>query len=168
MNMKLSKAAAIIAWIIGGMAVFAGGRVLLGTLPNYYVIDWLPIYNFIVGLVTVLVTAVLIWRNSRYALPVAVTTFTAHGLVLLVLLTAFRGVVAQDSLVAMVVRSVTWTIILVLVFGDANKAAGTRHKKGRFVDDSYATMSNCLLWSPIIIGSSDCLKIDGNHLGCSG
>ena len=55
MNTKLLKAAAIIAWIIGGMAVFAGGRVLLGTLPDYYVIDWLPIYNFIVGLITVLV-----------------------------------------------------------------------------------------------------------------
>ena len=127
MNMKLSKAAAIIAWIIGGMAVFAGGRVLLGTLPNYYVIDWLPIYNFIVGLVTVLVTAVLIWRNSRYALPVAVTTFTAHGLVLLVLLTAFRNVVARDSLVAMTVRSVTWTIILALMFGTANRAKSIKN-----------------------------------------
>ena len=122
MNMKLSKAAAIIAWIIGGMAVFAGGRVLLGTLPNYYVIDWLPIYNFIVGLITVLVTAVLMWRDSRYALPAAVVTFIAHVLVLLVLLTSFRDVVARDSLVAMIVRSVTWTIILALMFGTANRA----------------------------------------------
>lgn len=73
MNTKLLKAAAIIAWIIGGMAVFAGGRVLLGTLPDYYVIDWLPIYNFIVGLITVLVTAVLMWRDSRYALPAALS-----------------------------------------------------------------------------------------------
>lgn len=123
MKTKRLKAAAIIAWIIGGMAVFVGGRVLLGTLPDYYVIEWLPIYNFIVGVVTVLVTAVLIWRNSRYALPAAIVTLTAH---ILVLLTAFRDVVAQDSLVAMVVRSVTWTIILVLVSGGANKAAGTK------------------------------------------
>lgn len=122
MNTKLLKAAAIIAWIIGGMAVFAGGQVLLGTLPDYYVIDWLPIYNFIVGLVTVLVTAVLIWRNSRYALAAAVVTFIAHILVLLVLLIAFRDMVARDSLVAMVVRSVTWTIILALMFRAANKA----------------------------------------------
>ncbi|MBE2223717.1 MAG: hypothetical protein IAF02_19410, partial [Anaerolineae bacterium] len=77
MNSKLSKAAAILAWIIGGMAIVAGGRVLLGTLPDYYVVDWLPIYNFVVGVVTVLVTAVLIWRNSRYALPAAVATLTA-------------------------------------------------------------------------------------------
>ena len=31
------------------MAVFAGGRVLLGTLPDYYLIDWLPTYNFVIG-----------------------------------------------------------------------------------------------------------------------
>ena len=127
MNTKRSKAAAIIAWIIGGMAVFAGGRVLLGTLPDYYVIDWLPIYNFIVGLVTVLVTAVLIWRDSRYALPAAVVTFIAHVLVLLVLLTSFRDVVARDSLVAMTVRSVTWTIILALMFGTANRVKRMRN-----------------------------------------
>lgn len=127
MNKKLLKAAAIIAWIIGGMAVFAGGRVLLGTLPDYYVIDWLPIYNFIVGLVTVLVTAVLIWRDSRYALPAAVVTFIAHVLVLLVLLASFRDVVARDSLVAMTVRSVTWTIILALMFGTANRVKRLRN-----------------------------------------
>lgn len=127
MNTKLSKTAAIIAWIIGGMAVFAGGRMLLGTLPDYYVIDWLPIYNFIVGVVTMLVTAVLIWRNSRYALPAAVATFTAHVLVLLGLLTAFRDVVAQDSLAAMTVRSVTWTIILALMFRAVNKAKGIKN-----------------------------------------
>ena len=123
MNKKLLKAAAIIAWMIGWMAVFAGGRVLLGTLPDYYVIDWLPIYNFIVGVVTVLVTAILIWRNSRYALPAAAGTCIAHVLVLLVLLTSFRDVVARDSLVAMTVRSVTWTIILALMFKAANKGA---------------------------------------------
>lgn len=126
MNTKLSKAAAIMAWIIGGMAIFAGGRVLLGTSPDYYVIDWLPTYNFIVGLVTVLVTAVLIWRNSRYAFPAAIATLTVNILVLLVLLIAFRDVVAKDSLVAMTVRSVTWTIILVLMFGSARKEKDLR------------------------------------------
>ncbi len=127
MNTKLSKAGAIIAWIIGGMAVFAGGRVLLGTLPDYYVIDWLPIYNFILGLVTILLTAVLIWQRSRYALPAAVATLTAHVLVLLMLLTAFRDVVARDSLVAMTVRILTWAIILALMFGAANKTKGMKN-----------------------------------------
>ena len=49
MNSKLSKVAAILAWIIGVMSVIAGGKVLLGAPPDYYVVDWLPIYNFIVG-----------------------------------------------------------------------------------------------------------------------
>lgn len=47
---NLHKAAAILALIIGGMAIFAGGKVLLGNDPGYSVIDWLPIYNFGIGL----------------------------------------------------------------------------------------------------------------------
>ena len=115
--MKLSKmkVAAILAWIIGAMAVFAGGRVLSGKLPSYTVIGWLPVYNFIAGVITVLATAVLIWRNSRYAMLAASATFSAHTVVMLILLTAFRPIVAFDSLVAMTVRMVVWIIILALL-----------------------------------------------------
>lgn len=116
MNSKLSKVAAILAWIIGMMAVVAGGRVLLGTLPDYYVINWLPIYNFVVGVVTMVVTAVLIWRNSRYALLAAIATLFANVLGLFILLIAFRDVVAQASLVAMLVRIVVWLTILALMY----------------------------------------------------
>ena len=115
MNTKLTKIAAILAFIIGAMADFAGGRVLLGADPGYYVIDWLPVYNFTVGVITVLVTAVLIWKNSRYAWPAAVATLSAHVLVMLGLLVAYRDVVAPDSLVAMTVRIVVWLIILTLL-----------------------------------------------------
>ncbi len=116
MHTKLTNAAAILAWIIGLMAVFAGGRVLLGILPDYYVIEWLPVYNFVMGVVTVGITAVLIWKNSRYARPAAVATFTAHALVMVTLLAAYNSVVAQDSLVAMTVRLVVWAGILTLLF----------------------------------------------------
>lgn len=115
MNTKLAKIAAVLAFIIGAMAVFAGGRVLLGVDPGYYVIDWLPVYNFTVGVLTVLVTAVLIWRNGRYAWPTAVATLSAHVLIMLGLLIAYRDVVAPDSLVAMTVRIVVWLIILALL-----------------------------------------------------
>jgi hypothetical protein len=101
--------------MIGTMAIFAGGRVVLGTDPGYYVIDWLPGYNFIVGVVTVLATAVLIWRKSRHARPAAGAPFAAHGLVMLTLLTFYRDVVAPDSLVAMTVRIVVWLVILTLM-----------------------------------------------------
>lgn len=121
MNSKLTRVAAVLAWIIGLMAVVAGGKVLLGTLPDYYVIDWLPIYNFTVGVVTVLITAVLIWRNSRYALPAAITTLTANILVMLLLLTAYGDVVARDSIVAMTVRITAWSIILALMVAARKK-----------------------------------------------
>lgn len=111
-----TKIAAVIALIIGAMAVFAGGRVLLGTLPDYYVIDWLPVYNFTAGVVTVFVTAVLLWKRHRLAKHVALITFTAHTLVMTILLVAYQPVVAPDSLRAMSLRIVVWLAILFLLF----------------------------------------------------
>jgi hypothetical protein len=58
---------------------------------------------------------VLIWKNSRYAWPAAVATLSAHILVMLSLLVAYRDVVAPDSLMAMTVRIVVWLIILALL-----------------------------------------------------
>jgi len=121
--MKLTKIAAVLAFIIGAMAIFAGGQVvLLGKVMDYYVIDWLVVYNFIMGLLTVFVTAILIWKNSRYALAAAIATLAAHATVMVILLTAYKGVVAPDSLVAMTVRIVVWLIILTLMFRQRSKA----------------------------------------------
>jgi len=117
----LYKIAAVIALIIGAMAVFAGVKVLLGQDPGYYVINWLPVYNYTVGILTVCVTAVLIWRNSKLALALAVTTISAHALVMIILQTAYRDVVAPDSIRAMTVRLVVWAIILVLMFIQRSK-----------------------------------------------
>jgi hypothetical protein len=116
--MKISrmKIAAVLALIIGAMAIFAGGRVLLGVLPDYYVIDWLPIYNFTVGVITVFVTAVLLWKSHRLAKLAAVITFIAHGLVMAILLVFYGAVVASDSLAAMSARGLVWAAILSLLF----------------------------------------------------
>ncbi len=116
MKSILSKIASILAFIIGAMAVFAGGKVLLGNDPGYYVINWLPLYNYTVGVLTICITAVLIWKNSRFALAAAVATFGAHALVMLILQAAYRGVVAPDSIVAMTARLVVWALILGLLF----------------------------------------------------
>lgn len=121
MKITLNKIAAVIAFVIGMMAVFAGGQVLLGKTPGYYVINWLPVYNYTIGLITVFTTAILIWNNSRLALPVALATFTTHAGVMLVLRTVFRGEVALDSLVAMTVRLAAWVVILVLMFFQLRK-----------------------------------------------
>lgn len=121
MNISLNRIASILAFIIGAMAVFAGGQVLLGKIPDYYVINWLPLYNYTIGILTVFVTALLIWINSKFAMPVAITTFSIHAIVMLILQTAYRDVVAIDSIVAMTIRLTAWFIILVLMFYQVRK-----------------------------------------------
>ena len=121
MKTTLNKIAAFLAFIIGVMAVFAGGQVLLGEIPDYYVIDWLPVYNYTVGIITVFATAALIWTNNRLALPAALATLFFHAVVMLLLQLAYNNVVAVDSLVAMTVRLITWIIILVLMLFQIKK-----------------------------------------------
>lgn len=115
------KTAAVLAFIIGTMAIFAGGQVVLGKVMDYYVIDWLPVYNLIVGFISSLLTAILIWKGSKYSLLVAFGTFASHGVVMLVLQTTYRDVVASDSIIAMTVRLVVWLIILTLMFIQSQK-----------------------------------------------
>ena len=116
MKTIFNKIASILAFIIGGMAVFAGGQVLLGRDPGYFVINWLPLFNYTLGILTVSVVAILIWANNRLALPAAIGVFSLQGLVMLILLTGYGDVVAPDSLVATTVRMVVWLIILGLMF----------------------------------------------------
>jgi len=116
------RTAAALAFIIGAMAIFAGGQVLLGKIMDYYVIDWLPIYNFSIGLISSFITAILIWKGSKFALSAAIGTFVIHGTVMLVLQTAYRDLVAQDSIKAMTVRLVVWLIILILMVIQAQKS----------------------------------------------
>ena len=119
MKAVLTKIASILAFIIGGMAIFAGGQVLLGQDPGYYVINWLPVYNYTLGILTVFVTAILIWVKSRLAFPTAIATFGGHALVMLILQTAYRRVVAPDSIRAMSIRLIAWGIILGLMFAQS-------------------------------------------------
>ncbi len=116
MNTTLNKIASVLAFIIGAMAIFAGGQVLLGNDPGYYVINWLPLYNYTAGILTFFLTAIFIWNSSKYAMPAALGTFSLHALVMLILQTAYSGVVAPDSIRAMTVRLIVWAIILTLMF----------------------------------------------------
>lgn len=121
MTSKFTKAAAVITFIIGAMAIFAGGQVVLGKMMDYYVIDWLPVYNLTVGLISAFFTAIIIWKGSKLALPVAIGTFAIHAAVMLILQTAYRDVVAPDSIQAMTVRLIVWLIILALLIIPARK-----------------------------------------------
>ena len=121
MNSIYRKIAAAIAFAIGAMSIFAGGQVVLGKIMDYYVIDWLPIYNLIVGIISVFITAILIWKGSKFAMPAAIGTFVSHSAVMLVLQMAYREVVAPDSIKAMTVRIVLWVIILTLMILQSRK-----------------------------------------------
>ena len=67
---ELQIIAAGMAFLIGAMAVFVCGRVVLfGILPENYLIDWLPIFNFSLGIVTVLYSVVMIWKNQSWPRP---------------------------------------------------------------------------------------------------
>lgn len=121
MSKILTKAASILAFAIGAMAIFAGGKVLLGQDPGYYVIDWVPIYNFSAGLITFLITAILIWKNSKYAVPAAIATLSSHSIVMIILQTVYGEVVAPDSIQAMTVRIIVWIVILALLLIQALK-----------------------------------------------
>jgi hypothetical protein len=102
------------------MAIFAGGQVMLGKIMDYYVIDWLPIYNFIVGIISIF-AAIIIWKGSKIVMPVAIAILASNVTVMLILLTTYRDVVAPDSIKAMTVRIVAWIIILVLIIVQARR-----------------------------------------------
>jgi len=121
MNITLNKIASALAFLIGAIAMVAGGLVLLGQETDYYVINWLLLYNYTVGVLTVFITAILIWRNSKLAMPTAIATLSAHTSVMLILLTAYRGVVSAHSLEDMTVRIIAWLIILTLMFFQSRK-----------------------------------------------
>ncbi len=115
MKTTLNKIASVLAFLVGGLSIFAGALAMTGWEPGYFVLNWLPVYNFILGVMTVLIPAILIWKNSKYAMPAAFATFGIHAIATLLLLTVFRGTVAANSIGAMIFRLVTWITILALM-----------------------------------------------------
>jgi hypothetical protein len=85
------------------------------------VINWVPVYNYTAGILTVFITAILIWRGSKLAGVAAITTFSLHTLVMILLQTVHRDVVAVDSIRAMTIRMIAWAIILVLMYAQSRK-----------------------------------------------
>ena len=115
MSTILGGLPSILAFLVGAMSIIAGGMVMRGWRPGYSVLSWLPVYNFVVGLLT-LIPAVLLWVNSRYALTASIVTFGVHTVVILLLLTFFRGQVANQSIGAMAFRLAVWVVILALLW----------------------------------------------------
>ncbi len=106
---------AVIAMILGAMAVVAGGKVLAGvSVPDYHVIPWLVKYNVTMGVVTI-VTAVFLWLKHPWGKVGAMVITTAHIIVLVLLLTVFSGEVAQHSVNAMTFRATVWILLLAFI-----------------------------------------------------
>jgi hypothetical protein len=141
MNTILNKIAAVFAFIIGGMAIFAGGNVLLGNDPGYYVINWLPLYNYTMGILTLFIIAPLIWASKNFAMSSAIGAFSLHAVVMLILQTAYQSVVAPDSIRAMTLRLTVWLIILVLMFFQARKNK-TETKEQLYPDSTVGSMTS--------------------------
>ncbi len=120
MNMSLNQIASILAFIIGIMSIVAGGKAMQGWNPGYSVLTWLPVYNFVMGILA-LIPAVLIWINHRYAMITSIATFGIHAIVLLILFIAFPNTVAYQSLAAMMFRMITWVAILTLMYFQTRK-----------------------------------------------
>ena len=115
MSTILNKLPSILAFLVGAMSIIAGGMVMRGWRPGYSVLSWLPVYNFVMGFLA-LIPAVLLWVNSRYALTASIVTFGVHTVVILLLLTFFRGQVANQSIGAMTFRLAVWVVILALLW----------------------------------------------------
>jgi hypothetical protein len=121
MTTTLNKIASVLAFLIGAISIAAGAKAIQGWDPGYSVLNWLPMYNFGMGVLTVLIPTVLLWRNSLYARITSIMVFGIHAVVTGFLLTAFQGMVAQESIIAMLFRLAVWVIILALMFFSQKK-----------------------------------------------
>ena len=115
----MKTAAAILAFLVGMMSITAGAKAMQGWDPGWSVLEGLPAYNFVMGIFTVAVPTILIWKNSPYAILSVIITFSVHALVTILLLTIFRSEAATQSIFAMASRLVVWLVILALMYFSA-------------------------------------------------
>ncbi len=116
----ITKIIAIIAIIIGLMAVITGSRVLLGVFdPGYKYFLTLVSYNVIMGAVSI-VAGILIWKQIDKAFLFSIIITALHVSVLLSLVTIFSNIISSHSISAMIFRSIVW-IIISLVIWKTNK-----------------------------------------------
>ena len=115
------KTAGVLAFVVGALSIFAGGMAMRGWNPGYSVLGWLPVYNFVMGALTVFIPSILLWRESRHAGASALIFFGVHAGATVLLLLAFRDVVATQSILAMTFRLAVWLVILALIRASAQK-----------------------------------------------
>lgn len=114
----LQRGAAVIAFGFSLLTIIEGSRVLLHIVqPDYIVLQWLLIYNVVMGVVGV-VTSVALWMNHRTARTFAVMIMLAHFVVLAIVAAIFHsnGNVSAHSIQAMILRTGIWLLIAFLTW----------------------------------------------------
>jgi len=115
-NTVYIRIAALVAAVIGLMAVVVGFKVLTGRfIPDYNVLPWLVKYNTAMGVLSI-VTAIVLWLNNRFGLKLTALVALSHVAVLGALLTAYHDVVAAHSVKAMIFRAATWVVLFIVVW----------------------------------------------------
>ena len=109
----LKNTGALLALFIGTMSVFAGTSVLLGTATkDYNVLQWLVIYNVVVGVISIIV-AYLIWKDLKISKKLILTILGFHFLIFLYL-NFLSETVAIESVKAMFFRVSIWSVVAIL------------------------------------------------------
>lgn len=101
-----------VATLFGVATIVAGTRVLAGADPGYAVYRPLLIFNTAMGLAYV-AAGVMAWRSIRRGKYAAGTIFVVNFLVLGATAYLYRsaGMVAVESVRAMVLRTVVWLLL---------------------------------------------------------
>ena len=119
--------ATILAILIGILSVISGSMVLLGLRSvDYRVLDWLVVYNVILGIISILVAYQIGKQHNRSKLMI-MTILLLHFLVL-VYLYFFNDMVAVESIKAMAFRVGIWAAILILVLLNHTKTLSNNIK----------------------------------------
>ncbi len=114
------KIAAILALVIGIISVISGSMVLLNyNIPNYNVLNWLVIYNVILGGISI-VAAILIWKNNKSVRRKIIVVILISHLLVYLYLYFLSQEVALESIKAMGFRVSIWTVIFLLTYKKIN------------------------------------------------
>ncbi|WP_372757164.1 hypothetical protein [Mariniflexile sp.] len=107
--------AELLALIIGIMSVISGSLVLLNyKVPNYNILNWLVVYNVILGFISI-IAAILMWKKNKSARRLISIILILHVLVLAYLY-FFSNEAALESIKAMGFRVSIWIVILLLTY----------------------------------------------------
>ncbi|MBW7933737.1 MAG: hypothetical protein H3C62_09035 [Gemmatimonadaceae bacterium] len=112
-KVDFERAAAVIGVVFGLATLAAGGTVLIGRDPGYLVYRPLLVYNTAMGLVY-LVAAFAAWQRREMGRIAAGWIAVVNAAVLLWIVYLFKttsGVVANDSVRAMTLRTVVWVVL---------------------------------------------------------